>query len=44
MLGIASTLSYAKFYDIKDLESKKNMWDALKKIYGGDKNVQRTKS
>ena len=44
MLEIASTLSYAKFDDIKGLNSAKKMWDALKTIYGGDKNVQRAKS
>ena len=44
MLEIASTLSYAKFDDIKGLDSAKKMWDALNTIYGGDKNVQRAKS
>ena len=44
MLEIASTLSYAEFDDIKGLNSAKKMWDALKTIYGGDKNVQRAKS
>ena len=44
MLEIASTLSYAKFNDIKGLDSANKMWDALKTIYGGDKNVQRAKS
>ena len=39
MLEIASALSYAKFDDIKSLDSTKKMWDALKTIYGGDKNV-----
>ena len=43
MLEIASTLSYAEFDDIKDLDSAKKMWDALKTIYGGDKNVQSVK-
>ena len=44
MLEIASPLSYAEFDDIKGLDSAKKMWDALKIIYGGDKNVQRAKS
>ena len=43
MLEIASTLSYAKFDDIKSLESEKKMWDDLLTIYGGDKNVLRAK-
>ena len=37
MLEIASTLSYAKFDDIKGLDNAKKMWDALKTIYGGEK-------
>ena len=44
MLEIASTLSYVEFDDIKGLDSAKKMWDALKTIYGGEKNVQRAKS
>ena len=44
MLEIASALSYAEFDDIKGLDSVKKMWDGLKTIYGGDKNVQRAKS
>ena len=44
MLEISSALSYAKFDDIKGLDSAKKMWDALNTIYGGDKNVQRAKS
>ena len=43
MPEIASTLSYAKFDDIKGLNSAKKIWDALKEIYGGGKNVQRAK-
>ena len=43
MLEIASALSYAKFDDIKGLDSAKKMWDALDTIYRGDKNVQRAK-
>ena len=44
MLEIASTISYVEFDDIKGLDSAKKMWDALKTIYEGDKNVQRAKS
>ena len=43
MLEIASTLSYAEFDDIKGLDSTTKMWDVLKTIYRGDKNVQRAK-
>ena len=43
ILEIASTLSYAKFDDIKGLDSAKKMWDALTTIYGGDTNVLRAK-
>ena len=43
MLEISSTLIYAEFDDIKCLDSAKKMWDSLKTIYGGDKNVQRAK-
>ena len=39
MLEISSTLSYAEFDDIKGLESAKKMWNSLKTICGGDKNV-----
>ena len=43
MLEIASTLSYAKFDDIKGSDIAFKMWDSLTTIYGGDKNVQREK-
>ena len=43
MLEIASTLSYAKFDDIKGCDTTFKMWVALQTIYGGDKNVQRAK-
>ena len=42
-MEIASALSYAKFDDIKGLDSAKKMWDALTTIYGGDTNVLRAK-
>ena len=44
MMEISFSLNYAKFDDIKGLDSAKRMWDALKKIYEGDKKVQRAKS
>ena len=44
MLEIASTLSYAKFDDIKGCTSTFKMWKSLTNIYGGDKNVQRSKA
>ena len=40
---IASALSYAKFDGIKGCDTIKKMWDAIYTIYGGDKNVQRSK-
>ena len=39
MLEIASALSYAKFDDIKGLDSVNKMWDALATIYGGDTKI-----
>ena len=44
MLEIASTLSYAKFDDIKGCDTTNKIRGALHTIYGGDKNVQRAKS
>ena len=44
MLETTSTLSYAKFDDIKGCDSAKKMWDTLHTIYGGDKNVLRAKA
>ena len=43
MLEIAFALSYVEFDDVKGLNNANKMWDALKTIYGGDKNVQRAK-
>ena len=40
MLEIASSLSYAKFDDIKGCDTTKKMWDALQTIYGGDKKYK----
>ena len=44
MLEIGSSLSYAKFDDLKDCNIGKNMLDKLNTIYGGDDNVLREKS
>ena len=44
MLEISSALSYAKFDDIKGLNSAKKMWDDLTTIYGGDANFLRDKT
>lgn len=44
MLEIASSLSYTKFDDIKECDTAKKIWDAIEKIYGGDRNVLRAKS
>ena len=44
MLEISFSLSYAKFNDIKGLDSEKKMWGALATIYGGDANVRRDKA
>ena len=43
MIDIASTLSYEGFYEIKDCTTTHQMWNKLKKIYGGDDNVKRAK-
>lgn len=44
MLEISSSLRYTKFDDIKECDTIEKMWDAMEKIYGGDKNVLRAKS
>ena len=44
MLEIASALNYTEFDDIKECDTTKKMWDGIQKIYGGDKNVLRSKS
>ena len=43
MIDIASTLSYAKFDEIKDCKTIFDMWNKLKEIYGGNDNVNRAK-
>ena len=43
MLEIASTLIYAKFDDIKNLDNANKMWDALQTIYVGENNVLKAK-
>ena len=42
-MEIASSLSYAKFDDIKDSKYALEIWKSLSNIYGGDENVQRGK-
>ena len=44
MIDIASTLSYAKFDEVKDCKTAHEMWTKLKYIYGGDDNVRRAKA
>ena len=44
MLEIASALTYSEYEDIKNCIAKKLMWDTLITIYGGDKNVNRSKA
>ena len=43
MIDIASTLSHAKFDEVKDYKTSHEMWTKLKHIYGGDENVRRAK-
>ena len=44
MIDIASTLSYAKFDEIKDCKISFDMCKKLKEIYGGDEIVGRAKA
>lgn len=44
MIDIASALSYEEFDEIKDYTTAHEMWNKLKKIYGGDDNVKRAKA
>jgi hypothetical protein len=43
MIGIASTLNYVEFDEVKDCATAHEMWNKLKYIYGGDENVRRAK-
>lgn len=43
MIDIASTLSYAKFDEVKDYKTVFKMWNKLQDIYGGDDNVKEPK-
>jgi hypothetical protein len=43
LIDIASTLSYAKFDEVKDNKTTHAMWTKLKDIYGRDDNVRRAK-
>ena len=41
MIDITSYLNYSKFDEVKDCPTAFDMWEKLKKVFGGDKNVQR---
>ena len=44
IIDFASTLNYAKFDEVKDCKTAREMWTKLKDIYGGDDNVRRAKA
>ena len=44
MIDTASTLNYAKFYEVKGCAPTHEMWTKLKDLYGGDDNVKRDKT
>ena len=44
MIDIASSLSYAKFDEVKDYKISHEMWTKLKDIYGGDDNIKGAKA
>lgn len=44
MIDIASSLNYSKFNEVKDCPIAYELWGKIKKVYGGDKNVQRAKA
>ena len=43
VIEISSSLSDAKFEDVNECKIAKQMWDKLKLVHGGDKNVLRAK-
>ena len=43
MEAIVSTLSYAIFINVQDLDTYHDMWEKLKRVYGGDSHVQNDK-
>lgn len=43
MIEIAFALNDAKFNDIKDSTTAKQLWEKLTLVYGGDDNVRRSK-
>ena len=43
MIGIASSMNYAKFDEVKDCPTSFHMWKKLTEIYGGDDDVKRAK-
>ena len=44
MIDISSSLYYSKFGEVKYCPIEFDMWEKLKKIFGGEKNVQRDKA
>lgn len=44
IIELASSLSDAKFEDIKACTTVKEMWDKLKLVHCGDKNILRAKA
>lgn len=44
MMDISATCLDAKFEDIKDYTTAKQMWDKLAQIYSGDVNVKRERA
>ena len=43
MVGIASSLSYVEFDEVKDWKNTHEMWEKLEITFGGDVNVKRAK-
>lgn len=43
MIGIASSLNYFEFDEVKKCATTHEMWNKMKTIYGGDDNVRRAK-
>ena len=44
MIDIASSLNYSEFDEVKNCPSAFDMWEKLKKVFGGEKNVQSSKA
>lgn len=43
MIDITSSLNYFEFDKFKDCPTTFDMWEKMKKVFGGDRNVQRAK-